>query len=119
MQCPHQTRHSLSVPGVARQTAMPLARWAEHRPKTAAGLARLRAAKMKHGRYSAEHRTLLLLLHAYQRNEVPRPRARSELLRRAREPLSCDVVNHLREVVERDLKEKEQRRLDRWCHSAG
>ena len=30
---PHQTRHTLPVPGIARQTAMPLARWAEHRPE--------------------------------------------------------------------------------------
>jgi len=94
-------------------------------PKTAAVLARLRAAKTKHGRYSAEHRALLRLLHASQRNGIESARsfpvreARSELLRRAREPLSCEVVNRLREMVKRELETTEQLRLDRWHESEG
>jgi hypothetical protein len=94
-------------------------------PKTAAGLARLRTAKTKHGRYSAEHRALQRVLHAYQRDGIESARsfpvreARSELLRRAREPLSCDVVNRLREMVKRQLEATEQVRLDRWHHSEG
>ena len=94
-------------------------------PKTAAGLARLRAAKMKHGRYSAEHRALQRVLHAYQRNGIASARsfpvreARSELLRRAREPLSREVVNRLREMVKRDLEATEQLRLDRWHEGKG
>ena len=59
-------------------------------------------------------------LHAYQRNGIASARSflvrefRSELLRRAREPLSCEVVNRLREMVKRELETTEQLRLDRW-----
>jgi hypothetical protein len=90
--------------------------------KTAAGLARLRAAKTKHGRYSAKHRALQRMLHTYERDGIESARTfpvrefRSELLRRAREPLSCEVVNYLRDLVKRDLEAKEQLRLGRWCH---
>ena len=63
--------------------------------------------------------------HAYQRNGIESARsfpvreARSELLRRAREPLSCEVVNRLREMVKRELETTEQLRLDRWHQSEG
>ena len=56
----------------------------------------------------------------YQRNGIVSARsfsvreARSELLRRAREPLSREVVNRLREMVKRELETTEQLRLDRW-----
>ena len=62
---------------------------------------------------------------AHQRNGIESARsfpvreARSELLRRAREPLSCDVVNHLREMVKREREATEQLRLDRWHHGKG
>jgi len=65
------------------------------------------------------------LLHASQRNGIESARsfpvreARSELLRRAREPLSCEVVNRLREMVKRELETTEQLRLDRWHESEG
>ena len=73
----------------------------------------------------AEHQVILVgdYVHAYQRNGIDSARSfpvrefRSELLRRAREPLSCDVVDHLRERVRRQLEATEQLRLDRWCHS--
>lgn len=80
------------------------------------------AAKTKHGRYSSGPATVASRL-SEKGIESPRSfpvrESRSELLRRVREPLSCDVVDNLREIVRRELAVTEQRRLDRWHQRKG
>ena len=87
-------------------------------PKTSAGLARIRAAKTKHGRYSAEQRALNQMVREYQRegrySAYSFPKEFRERMRQlASEPPSQNILAQMREMVRDDLAREERERLER------
>ena len=86
-------------------------------PRTAAGLARIRAANTRHGRWSQESIALDRAIRQFQAQgrasaESFPPEFRDGIMGRCSEPLEQQYVEALRKTVRESLASKERRRLE-------
>ena len=86
-------------------------------PRTSAGLARIRAANTRHGRYSAGYRALRRIIRDHQRRAVENarmyPECRERILDLTKELQSPRVLAWLRKSVKSELARQEKARLER------
>jgi len=86
-------------------------------PRTAEGLARIRQANTRHGRYSREQVELARLMREFQMNGIKSARAmrgsmRDYFLRVARsEAVPPRILEQMREMVRADIARQDQQRL--------
>lgn len=97
-------------------------------PRTLEGLARLRAAVTRHGRYTAVERAFERWRRQYVTNgyrsarAMPDPGARAHFLRRAAEPLSAELIATMRQEAYNDVASRDTDRLSAiaaklaWAH---
>jgi hypothetical protein len=91
-------------------------------PRTAEGLARIRTANTRHGRWSRESTMLARCIREYQRNGLRSasafpPEFRAQIRSRSLEPPTPRILAQMRERVRADLAREEQQRLDAKRHS--
>ena len=89
-------------------------------PKTAAGLGRVRAARTKHGRYSAEHLAFRRMVRNYVRGGLHSAMTfplemRTHVRARALAPIPRWVLQWMRSTVHAELAEREQRHCQKWA----